>query len=486
MSNFSKLNYINVGPHGTFKPSGDLHTTVADIDAIFDHLHNSGAGKLAVHFHGGLVSEANGEGTARSMQPVYEAGGAHSLTFIWETGLIETITRNLTRINDTKLFQKLLRYVFRQLTKRLGADISGRGPGEAMSMQEIEAELQKIEKFEAFDARARGGAETLDEAALDQAEAEMIIEYQVELQADIDFLESEDRLLFEETHLRPEREADLREDGRGLEILKVAKVLASVTYRVLKRYWKGRDHGLYPTTVEEILREFYLADLGEWVWSGMKDIADKMWLPNSEPLGDESHPGTYFLEKLKAHQNAHPNFVVDFIGHSAGSIAICEMLKSATAADTVPRTRNIIFLAPACVSKLMYDEIVQREDRYEAFRMFTMQDEAYEQKDRLVPLVYTRSLLYFISGVLEPEVDIPIAGMERFWTGAEPFDDAYLVASRNWLKEAGRNRSVLSVTTAGGDGLESASEKHGDFDNDENTRASLTHIVSQTGAMYAV
>lgn len=481
MSQFGKLNYINVGPGGTFKPSGNLYTSVTDIDAIFEHLAQTNAPKLAVHFHGGLVKEANGEQTARSMQPVYEGGGAHSLTFIWETGLIETITRNLTRINDTKLFQKLLRYVFRQLTKRLGADISGRGPGEAMSMAEIEAELEKLEKFEAFDARARGGAQRLDEAALEQAEAEMTNEFQIELQSDRDFLESEDRLLFEETYLKAEHQEDLREDGKGLDLLMVAKTLAKVTYRVLRRYWKGRDHGLYPTTVEEIVREFYLADFGEWVWGRMKNVAENMWLPNTRPLGAGSHPGAYFLEKLKAHQTANPGFTVDLIGHSAGAIAICHMLRQADAAGMMPTIRNIVFLAPACLMKLMHDEVVQKQDRYDAFRMFTMLDE-FEKKDRLVPAVYTRSLLYLISGVLEPEVDIPIAGMERFWTGEEPFDQDYLVETVAWLKADGKNRSVMSVTNGGGGGLSSASEKHGDFDNDAATRGSLTYIVSQSGA----
>ena len=477
MSDFSKLNYINVGPHGTFKPSGNLHTTVADIDAIFTYLQQSNAPKLAVHIHGGLVKEARGEAVAKSMQSVYEAGGAHSLTFIWETGLIEVITRNLTRIDNTKLFQKLVRYVFRQLTKRLGADISGRGPGEAMSMQEIEAELDKVEKFESFEARARGGAESLDEAALQQAESEMVIEYQLELQADLDFVESEERLLFEDTYLKTDIENDLREDGRGIEILKMAKVLAKVTYRVLRRYWKGRDHGLYPTAIEEILRELYLADLGEWVWENIKDIAEKMWLPNTLPLNEDSHPGTYFLEKLTAHQSANPNFTVDFVGHSAGTNAICHMLRSAYASAAIPKIRNIVFLAPACTSQVMIDEVMTKEERYETFRMFTMQD-AYEKKDRLVPRVYTRSLLYFISGVLEPEVDAPLAGMERFQTAEKPFDDDHLVELAAWFKAAGENRNILSVTENSGKGLRSRSKKHGDFDNDDQTRQSLTHIVS--------
>ena len=64
MALFSKLNYINVGPNGTFKKSGNIHTVPSDIDAIFAHLTASHSQKLAVHFHGGLVGEAKGEEVA--------------------------------------------------------------------------------------------------------------------------------------------------------------------------------------------------------------------------------------------------------------------------------------------------------------------------------------------------------------------------------------------------------------------------------------
>ncbi|MEO1161327.1 MAG: hypothetical protein AAFW74_12890, partial [Pseudomonadota bacterium] len=236
--------------------------------------------------------------------------------------------------------------------------------------------------------------------------------------------------------------------------------------------------GLYPTVIEEILREFYLADFGEWIWARMKTVAEQMWLPNEGSLDEDSHPGTYFLKKLAAHQSANPSFSVDFVGHSAGSIAICHMLRSADAAGNLPQIRNIVFLAPACLTTLMHEEIISHPDRFADFRMFTMDDE-FEQKDRLVPLIYPRSLLYLISGALEMEVDIPVAGMTRFWTGEEPFDDAHLSETAAWLKEAGKDRNVLSVTDGGPDGMRSRSDKHGDFDNDPETLASLTHMVSR-------
>src|SRR5438874_3622153 len=98
MPEFSGLNYVNVGPHGTFTPSGHLATTPADVDAIFKHLADTNKQKLALHFHGGLIDEGAGLDIARKMAPLYAGAGAHPVTFVWETGLVETISTNLERL----------------------------------------------------------------------------------------------------------------------------------------------------------------------------------------------------------------------------------------------------------------------------------------------------------------------------------------------------------------------------------------------------
>ena len=43
-----------------------------------------------------------------------------------------------------------------------------------------------------------------------------------------------------------------------------------------------------------------------------------------------------------------------------------------------------------------------------------------EQADRLIPVIYPHSLLYFVSGVLEDEADKPLLGMERYLTRRLP------------------------------------------------------------------
>lgn len=85
---------------GRFSTAGDLTTGPADVDAIFaDHLPRAveeakAAGrplKLLIYAHGGLVSEGSGVAIARKHLAWWQANGVYPLSFVWETGLFETI-----------------------------------------------------------------------------------------------------------------------------------------------------------------------------------------------------------------------------------------------------------------------------------------------------------------------------------------------------------------------------------------------------------
>jgi hypothetical protein len=478
-----KLNYVNVGPYGTFAPSGELHTTPADVDAIFAHLEQQGKKKLTIHFHGGLIKEEAGRKIAEKMSLVYTQAGSHPVTFIWETGLMETVKRNLESINQTKLFVKLLKLVLRLAGKQLGG-VGGKGPGQAISEAEIEAELAKEDRFDQFDAGARGGAALLTVEDLDQTMTEIEAELEEELDVDP---EIEDLLAREapQTMLLDQKLPAMVDEEKGKGIgtaITIAKVLGQIVYRVIRRFIEKRDHGFYPTVVEEILRELYVADAGEWVWGGMKTAAEQMWLSNENLQGNNRHAGLYFLSGLVSLQQRMPALTVDLVGHSAGSIAICEMFRALAREQYNLRIRNVIFLAPACTADLFTKQIVDHPERFQQFRMFTMRDD-FECRDRLMSPVYTRSLLYFIAGALEGAFDMPVAGMERYFHGNDPYTEAGLVRAGKFLHHAGAERLVLSNThtTApnAADGFRSGSEKHGDFDDDGLTQASLIYTIKQ-------
>ena len=127
---------------------------------------------------------------------------------------------------------------------------------------------------------------------------------------------------------------------------------------------------------------------------------------------------------------------------------------------------------------LFHDQVVTKPERYQAFRMFAMCD-LYEKKDHLLGQLYTRSLLYFVSGVLEDEADKPLTGLERHMSGQEPYADKELVAVRKFLYEPGQSRLVLSKTeTDAPPGLQSEATQHGIFDDEVKTRNSLKFIIA--------
>ena len=82
----------------------------------------------------------------------------------------------------------------------------------------------------------------------------------------------------------------------------------------------------------------------------------------------------------------------------------------------------MIFLAPAVRADLFAQALDKAAPLVRNFRMYTMSDEN-ECKDILIRTndqgegigwFYPRSLLYFISGILEKEIDSPLVGLQRF------------------------------------------------------------------------
>lgn len=484
-----KLNYINVGPGGSFRSSGALKTSASDVDAIFASIKAAQAvdGKpkhIAIHFHGGLIPEQDGKSIADKMSKVYSPA-SHPVTFVWETGLIETIKNNLSTINETTLFQKVLVWVVQKAAKNLGLDVDAKGVRQELPPEVVHAELAKDYPFETLriGEGARGGAGPLSNSNFSSRRKVIEYELMIEMRADAEFrnlLSGKHHGFTEDAvaRLTPEAQSP---DARGIFGIDDAVIaVAKIVIAVLVRFFKGRDHGFYPTVVEEILRELYLADFGAWVWSGMKTKARAMWLPNAGASGDELHAGAYFLDGVHKLQSEIP-LTIDLIGHSAGSIAICHMLSSAEAQGKKLTVRNVFLLAPAARSDLFHQELVTRKDRYTSLRMFTMSDE-FECEDSLVKGVYTRSLLYFISGVLEDRNDVPICGMDRYLLNAATYDDGYLEDIRKFLGDSDSFRLVRSKSSKyapdAAVGFICNSITHGGFDDDPDTLASLKHLTS--------
>ena len=468
MDQVNKLNYVNAGLNGTFRPTGAIHSVPTDVDAIAAAIAVSKR-PVVVHFHGGLVDEQQGMATAAALTPVYELAGCHPITVVWETGFIETVTRNIGSLYKTDLFQEILRIVLERVAKHIGLE-GARGPGLGLSAAEIETELQKPVPFENVDTKAAAGARGGPAPGMPQLD-----EIEEELRED---LEANTRVA--ELLERPEQVAPMEPQYRGpIEQapkgargvpLWLLKPLAKITWRSAVRWWDGRDHGFYPTVMEEILRELYLASAGNWIWGGMKKAAAGMFVSNNGLNGTDLHAGLYLVNKL-----ASAGVPINLVGHSAGSIAICELFRAAARDNLALNIRDVLFLAPASTSDMFWREIGSHPERYQRFRMFTMLDEN-ESKDVLVPYVYTRSLLYLISGILEDEADTEIAGMQRYLSGGKPYDSSLLLSNRGFFNA--QDRLVLAKTAdAAAEGLRCGALKHGLFDDDDLTRKSLQFLL---------
>lgn len=472
--------WINLGADGTFASSGKLSSTTADVDRLLGD-GMGGASRLVLFFHGGLVSQASGLASAERMAANYGTAAA-SIGIIWETGLSETFRDNLLAITNTKIFKKTLSWVLAKAG--VGDDTGAKGPGAGvLDAAEIEAMLETPEGAAALDKALTAQVDAAKSSAsakssgLDDLDAEAIardLEYDFAADSSVPDLIEQGAPGTQQIR----RKLDLEEGAKGPTVTGVAFFIGKIVVAVIRRYRSGTAHDALPTAVEELLRAAYLADIGKFAWDAMKTKAQRMWADDGTAPGVTGHGGGYILRRLEALQAARPDMIIDVVGHSAGSIAICEMLAAIEADQRRIRLRNIIFLAPAVRLDLFALWIQRGPQIFKRFRMFAMTDAA-EKEDRVGGSVYPRSLLYLVSGCFEDRPDAGIVGMDRFLIRAttsagRDYDDV-----RRWLRE--ETRLAYSPSAAGApQGLQTGALHHGDFDDDSATLASLLFMAGAT------
>jgi len=455
---------------------------------------------IVIHVHGGLVSENSARQTAARLSPYYDSDGAGAVSIfpVWESALHETLLNNLRDVAREKFFRIVTKRV-RKIAKRKARQSSGERVSGTLPMWDGTDEENDIDTaFETLDyAKLPADFEMPAELTeLSQAEMHM---FEEELKLDLELDDcveaiSNGLLSDEELHAaanvrggtisRASSETLMSPDAvrrymdqpdhntRGLfSGLKIIKAVVSIAYRVIKRCVKKRDHGVYTTIIEEILREFYLANVGEKVWKMMKG-------DTKDCFGDDPHVfgGTALLSALGAHLDAGKQVRVTLVGHSAGAVYLSHLIDEADEIFPEAFKFDVVFLAPAATIDLVEKKIVRNAHRINDFRMFTMTDRN-ERKDRLVGFLYPHSLLYFISGVLEGSKDEPIVGMSRFFNG-EQFDRRKFSDINKVKKFVAAKRDGLCWSTASdGRGRNTKALKHGDFDNDVTTMESLQAIA---------
>jgi len=483
---------------------GVLQTPAEEVDAMIEAM--CAAPRAVLHFHGGLVSEETGLKAAQGLLPTYQQAGAYPIFFIWRSGLIEILQGNLREIADERAFQTLSQWVLKFAVGKLREAVGAKGAAlSTPSDRDVFMEMDKARDGGEPYADVEPPPELGELTPEQEAEVEQRMRADPELQAigaeiadsalpeevrqaskgvTVTSRLSDKTLMSPEVVRELQQEAAVPEGGKGLlTSAALARKGAKVLGRVISRFRDRTDHGLYPTVVEEVLAEFYLANAGAAVWGMMK----KETLDTFEPGDGSPRGGSYFLERLGRCLSAGSRPSVTLVGHSTGAVFINNLLGTVSRmredpASALPadfRFRNIAFLAPACTFGDFAPVLGRHEELWDDLRLFAMTDEA-ERKDALVRVLYPRSLLYFVSGVCETDGEgrrqagKPLVGMRRFFADKDRKDLPDDV--RAVLEYMTPERSVWSPVD-GGPGLSASAVRHGDFDDDPKVRESLRAMI---------
>ena len=504
---------------------GDL-TTLQDVDNIVSALKATASPRhLILHFHGGLVSREEGFGIAKTLLPIYQPGG-YPLFYIWEAGAWEIIRNNITELADEPVFKQLLRkgleYAFeaprRQERRALHRAWHGRSRAREENCRGLhqQPESDRI-PYKGFvpvmsKAAARSAADTVDADEI-QADLEMDEDFKRAL-ASLPDIPSGRRSALASGPPVPVRNTPFaqatsewfseRAGQRGfITLWKAAMLIKDILVGLLRRYHAGRDHGLYATVVEEIIRAFKVggSSVNEWAkaleWNRMKKDCDDAFQSDAS-----RYAGTALLTRIRdALDGGKALKRVTLIGHSTGAVYISAWIQAAHALLAEGVRVDVVLLAPAITYTRFARTLTDYGSRIASFRMFAMSDEL-ERNDQVWGsdpalqswqdwrrFIYPSSLLYLVSGILESKVaangaltdepDMPLLGMQRYFASTQTYSGANFSdvdEVRTWLQEDPR-RTVWSVAN-GGPGLASASNDHGYFDNEPDTLASLRHIVT--------
>jgi hypothetical protein len=488
-----------------------------DFDALAGRLAAQPS-KVLLHLHGGLVNEAAGLETAHRLSGAAPEGFGlgpdwEQIYIVWRTGALETLKTNWQDLfNNDRIYHTVLKKLIGFVGSKLELPgVTGRSAFAAVNLTpaEIEARLRtptSQDPFADVDVQIERDTPTgRGPVVAPQSDAALAQEFSLSLQLDPEFMSAADNVSaaltfdplkgrsiasqgdttkgsddFKRLDERIKKEltdaVPAKPAGRDLfTAVEVAKFLikhaAAITLRVIRRFRTRRDHGFYPTIVEELVREMYGDIIGAAIWGMMKKDAADHFVANG--------CGTALIRAFEASRPSQ----LCVSGHSAGSIWAAALIRALASMANPPDVR-LAFLAPAVRMDEFADVLQLGTPFVKAFRMFTMNDEL-ERKDAVLgpgtAAIYPCSLLYVISGVLEDEraeafPDAPIVGMQRF-LGSDPawLTDPRQIASAhavlNFLTSP--NHGVVYATTQGNPGLSSLATSHGAFDDDQMTLASV-------------
>lgn len=501
-------------------PQSKVTEVARILDLAIDKAPENG---LIIHFHGGLVSReyALKNVTAPLAARYQKDAKAYPLFFVWESGFTEAILNNKRDLLSDPAFRELVKKVSEWVLKKVST--TGGASFKGTAGQPIDDEDQFRDEYDRWfddqrdmppveesDISGDSGAKTRSTAGEPDLD-DLASQIERALDADPNFKE----VMQQTYNASNPPEVDVKTRGSGstkraerlymnadaldelfppeekaapgekvktrgvFTLARVAYYVAKLVIVVVRRFRQSRDHGVYCTIVEEVLRSAYGDLIGATIWNAMKQDTLDSFADSVDTCGG------LVVRHLKALEDAGKRFKkITLIGHSTGAIYICNFLDAAKQTGLATPI-HVVFLAPAVTCERFAAALDAHESTgLKDFRMFAMRD-SREIADQMLRPLYTRSLLYFVSGLLEggavqgrwkSTLDMPLVGMERFFTVAAFSHDEKVQQVWKFLN-AEPNRIVWSKAEGAGAGLNSDSQHHGDFDNDEPTLKSLVEII---------
>lgn len=250
---------------------------------------------------------------------------------------------------------------------------------------------------------------------------------------------------------------------------------------------------------EYIARTYDLTLPNIWLWME-REISETFSLPSGDTSLDPNEIeksdrlGLRLVQQIAQWHKLYPGFRVVIIGHSMGSeyaswlIDTYSRYQAATGGDDA-KIFDVIFMAPAVPYSTFGRAL--RDDLIGHFRMFTMENDC-EMADNLIPqnpltplgVRYDASLLYFISGVLNPYPDFPILGLYRYTDltlNGTYADNLMLRDVQNRLKQFADPVALSPIAgtpNAAPLGMRTTSLHHGEFGEDPATMQSIMYLVN--------
>ena len=466
---------------------------------------------IVMHFHGGLVSRSSALAGAPALQLFYESANAYPVIPVWKTGPWEVAQDIWLKIAVEALFKILVDRVAGLVHARMKDFVGTRSLSVERTLPSVTTDVLADSStgdgdfsaaFLGLDVNSVRGEKDLALTDFQRKSMEEALRKDKELNLVVDaVLQGADLPLDEGMRSVDVSRAalplpsvadrnallELRGEAntRGLGVGTALAVITLVT-KVIGRFIHRSDHGLHATVVEEVLRKFYLGAVGTAAWTKIKEYAT-----NAFAAGTQNAAGTALIDEIKAIPAEQR---IMLVGHSAGSIFICELLKHFDGSD---KRFEIVFLAPAATVDLFNEAVIKHQqflavasDGDLKFRMFSMNDK-YESRDTLVrntPVgdltwFYPRSLLYLVSGILEEDakgaaVDAAIAGMQRVYSPSYRNATMPEVLSVRAFVEGQSKRRVWAVQDDPDTRLCSNSTSHGGFGSPVKGNASMDSVAA--------